>query len=479
MTVPMNLSALYIYISLGILIVSLELHRRSTGKTLDAMTVFNCYYFVLFVLVPINVIFLGAEVVRQRYAYERWGYGDAFTALSLFFSYVFFCLGYWLKSTKSRNPAGSGRGNYYSLRASAHVAKIIFLLGVLLTAIYVFQMGGILEVLRRAGEVRFGELVIEGKYIFYRNFSQFSADAFVLFCAVLVGKKVRNLKITTGDKVFLVCAFVFFVYYALSTAGRRELIYPILLCYLVYSSVGARVKKVAVLAFAVIFVIAGLGAMIVALDPVDNVPALVGIALNSDANWWTLSTLAYDNATQGLADSFIHFVGAQKADLWQFGFLTDIVNLPRDFFPSRLFGFERGLHMYGETTEYFTGNALVDSVSGTEPLGLHGYLLVNFGYGGMFVLFFLLGLFYKWIHTRFKPADPKDAVGWLVYWWIVLAFFVYFREGVLIFVFKAQLTWWVTIALLVHYVAKQRVSLRSSPANDSFGSISTNQVGQT
>lgn len=475
----MNFIAIYIYILLGILIVSLELRRRSTGKALDAMTVFNCYYFVLFVFVPINVICLGADVVRQRYAYETFGHGDEFTALSLFFSYVFFCFGYWVKSTKSRKSDGSRGGNHYSLRTSARVAKIIFLFGVLLTAIYIMQMGGVMEVIYRASEVRFGELVIEGKYIFYRNFSQFSADAFVLFCAVLIGKKVRNIKITAADRVFLVCAFVFFVYYALSTAGRRELIYPILLCYLVYSSVGGRVKKVAVLAFAVIFVIAGLGTMMVALDPVDNGPALVGMALNSDAKWQALSTIAYDNASQGLADSFIHFVGAQKADLWQFGFLTDIVNLPRDFFPSRLFGFERSLHMYGETTEYFTGNALQEGVSGTEPLGLPGYLLVNFGYGGMFALFFFLGLFYKWLHTRFKPVNPKDAVGWLVYWWVVLAFFVYFREGVLIFVLKAQLTWWVTIALLVHYSAKQRASLRSSSAIDSFGSISTNQVGQT
>ena len=101
---------------------------------------------------------------------------------------------------------------------------------------------------------------------------------------------------------------------------------------------------------------------------------------------------------------------------------------------------------------------------GGEPLGLHGYLLVNFGYVGMFVLFFLLGLFYKWLHDRLKPAEPKDAVGWLVYWWFVLGFFVYFRDGVLIFVLKEQLTWWVTIALLVHYRAKQPARLRSMSA---------------
>ena len=474
----MNQFTIHTYILLGILILSLEVHRRSSGKALDAMTVFNCYYFVLFVLVPINVICLGVDVVRQRYAYERWGYGDEFTALSLFFSYVFFCLGYWLNSTKSRTISGSRGGNYYSLKASAHVAKIIFLLGVLLTAIYVIQMGGVMEVIYKALEVRAGEFAIESKYIFYRQFSQFSADAFVLSCAVLIGKKVRKIKITSTDRLFVVAALVFFVYYALSTAGRRTFIYPIILCYLVYVSVEGRVKKLAVAAFLVIFIIAGLGSMIGAIDPVANAPALVELARNSDANRRTLVEIAYGNATQGLADPFIHFVGTQKATLWQFGFLTDVINLPGDFFPSRLFGFERSRHMYGETTEYFVGQALEEGISGEEPLGLHGYLLVNFGYGGMFALFFFLGFFYKWIHIRFKPAEPKDAVGWLVYWWLVLGFFVYFRDGVLILVLKQQLTWWVTIALLVHYHAKQRASLRSSSAIESFGSTGANQVNQ-
>jgi hypothetical protein len=433
------------------------------------MTAFNCSYFVLYVFVPINVICLGEEVVRQQYAYERFGYGDEFTALSLFFSYVLFCFGYWVKSDKSRKSAVSDGGNSYSLLASARVAKIIFLFGVLTMVIYVIQIGGVFEAISKASEVRSGELVIESKFIFYRQFSQFSADAFVLLFAVIIGKKVRKANITARDKVFLFCAFVFFVYYALSTGGRRTFIYPIILCYLVYSSVGGRVKKVAVLAFALIFVFAGLGSMIGAMDPVENAPALVELVRNNDANWPALFAIAYDNAAQGLGDSFIHFVGAQKAALWQFGFLTDIAELPRDFLPSQLFGFERGRGMYGGVTEFFLGHELEEGLSGIEPLGLHGYLLVNFGYVGMFALFFFLGQFYKWIHIRFKPAEPKDAVGWLVYWWVVLAFFIYFRDGVLGMVLKTQLTWWVTIALLVHFQAKQPASLRSISAIHSIG----------
>src|ERR1700730_11396703 len=179
-----------IYILLGVLIAALEFRRHSSGKPIDAMTVFNCYYFVLFVFVPINVTWLGVDVVRQPYAYETYGHGDASTALSLLFSYVLFCLGYWAKASNGSASAVRGRRDYFPLGDSAYVAKIIFALGVLLTVIYIIQMGGIMEVIYRANEVRAGELVIESKYIGYRHFSQLSADAFVLFCAVLIGKKV-------------------------------------------------------------------------------------------------------------------------------------------------------------------------------------------------------------------------------------------------------------------------------------------------
>jgi hypothetical protein len=471
----MNLLALYIYIILGILIASLELRRRFNGKALDAMTVFNCYYFVLFVFVPVNVMSFGEDVIRQKYAYATYGSGDTSTALSILFCYALFYLGYSLKSPKRQFAIAGGR-NYFSLADSAHIARIIFFIGALLMAVYAIQIGGITAAVSTAAEVRSGEIRLEGKYVFYRYFCQFSADAFVLFFAVVIGKSLRKIKITSRDKVFLLCALLFFVYYALSTGGRRPFIYPVILCYLVYSSVKGLSAKATVAVLLVVCILAGLGTMFVFLSSTDNWSVLA-MAPNADTGWRVLAEVIYDNATQGLGDSYIHFVGAQKASLWQFGFLTDIVNLPRDFFPSRLFGFERGLHMYGETTEFFLGYPIVDNVGGGEPLGLHGYLLVNFGYAGMFASFFLLGLFYKWIHSRCKPADPKDAVGWLVYWWVVLAFFIYFREGALIFVLKEP--WWVTIVLLVYFRAKRRASLKSSYASDGFGSISTNQVKQT
>jgi len=472
---------LSIYIFLSLLIAGLEVRRRLRGMPIDAMTAFNCYYLVLYALVPINVLCFGEDVVRAKYAYETFGVGDAYTALSLMLSYVLFSLGYSRKSSnRSKSTVRAGR-DCYPLASSAYVARVIFVVGVLLTVIYVVQIGGISAVIAMASQVRSGEYQIQSKYIFYRNFSQFSADAFVLLFAVLIGKKIRGLAITGRDKLFLLFTFVFFVYYAASTGGRRPFIYPVIVCYLVALSVGMRVKKWAVIALAVIFVFAGLGSLISVIGSAGSLPGLVELTtIDENASWPALLTLAWDNTSQGLSDTYMSYVASQKASLWQFGFLTDVSDLPRELLPSQILGFTRGRNdMLGRTSEYMLGHPLDEDVTGEVPLGLHGYLLVNFGYVGMFVLFFLLGRFYKWIDGRLKPVEPNDPVGWLVYWWVALVFFVYFREAILTFVIKMQITWWLTILLLGYFRSKQAAGLEPTAAIKGLGGFGADQVSQT
>lgn len=444
---------LVIYICLGISIVSIEVRRYLKRQPIDALGFFNVVYFVLFVLVPINVVFCGEDVVRQKYAFETYGSGDVSTAVSVALSYLLFYLGYAAGSLRRQRQSPSQNRSrpriVFPVEGSNHVAKLIFWIGVCLTFLYVMQVGGIWQVISSASDIRSGETPIESKYIFYRQFSGFSADAFVLAFAVLLKRRLDKTRITAGDKIFLCCAFVFFVYYALSTGGRRPFIYAIMLCLLLLSSTGVKARKIVAAAAVAVFLLAGLGAFVGPVVASGDSAAIFDVLDLDRGDWQTLGKITYDTASQGLADSYIHFVAAQKASLWQFGFLKDIANLPTDFFPSRVFGFVRTRNFLGETSEFILGHPLEEEMSGEEPLGLHGYLLVNFGYTGMFGIFLILGALYRWIHDRAKPTDDKDPVGWLIYWWLVLGFFVYFREGILLFVIKLQLTWWITAWLLV------------------------------
>ena len=105
--------------------------------------------------------------------------------------------------------------------------------------------------------------------------------------------------------------------------------------------------------------------------------------------------------------------------------------------------------MYGETTAFINGRPLGEGLSGEETLGLHGYILVNFGYFGMFIIFFVLGYLYHKVHYKFCPINSGDAVSWLIYWWAIIGCFTLFREGSVILVIKGHMVWWLSIFMLI------------------------------
>ena len=117
--------------------------------------------------------------------------------------------------------------------------------------------------------------------------------------------------------------------------------------------------------------------------------------------------------------------------------------------------------MFGETSRFLLGEELTENLSGEEPPGFHGYLLVNFGYFGMFLLFFLLGVAYRLLHNIFKPAVRTDAIAWLIYWWVFFGFLVLFREGVLALALKQHLSWWLAMGLLI-LTRRRQVELKGA-----------------
>lgn len=406
------------------------------------MTFFNFYYFVFFAFVPINVILFGEAVVRQKYAYQAFGYGDEYTALCLLFSYVLFLMGYMA------NPSiGNGfalkmqRGETYSLEKAARIAFAFFLIGLIAMSYNVVQVGGLLEVVREAPNIRSGEFDFESRFVFIRQFLAFLSSAFILFLAVCLGKKISQSRVTALDKAAMVLMGLLFLYYVLGSAGRREFIYPVILYYLVSSSSGRSFGLKATLLVIFVLIVGNATASLA----MSGFIGLDEIIRYKDE----VFEIAYLNTVQGLADSFIHFAGMQHADLWQFGFLTDIAELPLQLIPSKVFGFDRGRGMFGETSQFLLGEGLADNLSGEEPTGFHGYLLVNFGYFGMFVLFFLSGSAYRLLHNVFRPAERKDTIAWLIYWWIFVGFLALFREGVLALALKQYASWWFATGLLL------------------------------
>jgi hypothetical protein len=71
-------------------------------------------------------------------------------------------------------------------------------------------------------------------------------------------------------------------------------------------------------------------------------------------------------------------------------------------------------------------------------LGLHGYLLVNFSYLGMFLIFCLMGICHRLLNTMLRPDRGGSALSRLIFIWVIVGALEFLGEDVLVLVLK---TW--------------------------------------
>ena len=429
-----------LYLALGVLIVAVEIQRTRVRRPFNALSLFSGAYFLFFVFVPLNVLVLGEAAVRQKYAYQTWSHGDIWTALALMLSYVVFVLGY---HRRGKNEPGVGVGvGPHAIRTVLWLIGGFFLLGIMALAYHVGLMGGVIETLQFAPGSRTGEFRLEGQALFVRQFAYFLATAFMLGWAIYVDTDTTGRAQPPWRHLMLVLLGLVFVYFALSTYGRREFLYPMIICLMIWALAGQRrlwgglgwLLALSALWFVVYSV----------MIPATVQPATVQPA--TDFLWD-----AYLRTIQGLGDSFMHFVAAEHAALWQFGFLSDLWEMPAQFLPSQVLGFERSRGLLGETSEFILGRPLEPGLSGEEPLGLHGYLLVNFSYLGMFLFFYLGGMGYRVLDAALRPAKGGSAISWLIFMWAIVGALEFLREGVLILVLKPRFSWWLAIGILLWF----------------------------
>lgn len=440
------------YICLGLLIASVEVHRIRSGKGIDALLFFNGAYFVFFVFVPLNILAFGELAVRQKYAYQTWSHGDFWTALSLVLAYVAFVAGYRRRRCKVSTSRASEPLEYSGYARWLGIAFLV--IGLLGLAYHANVVGGVVNALYLAPQVRAGEAGHNGNFLFIRQFAAFCATAFTLYW---VSSLDASTSVQDGNSCRTIISYTLlamlgavFVYYALTTYGRREFLYPVLTCLVVWALSGSRRRWRSLL------LLFGLSILWAACY-YFFIPA-AQLSMAGSTQQITISDLApnlYFQTVQGLGDTFMHYVAAQHATLWQFGFLADLWEIPAQLVPSQILGFERSRGMFGETSEFILGRPLEPGLSGEEPLGLHGYLLVNFSYPGMFLIFYMAGKGYRLLDDCLRPAKDGVAMRWLLFTWAVLGALTYLREGVFILLLKQHISWWLAGGLLVWFARRK------------------------
>lgn len=446
-----------LYLSLGALIAAVEVHRLRARQPFDALTLFNGAYFLFFVFHPLNVLVLGEAAVRQKYAYQTWSHGDHWTALLLILSYVLFVYGYYRRARHATCLVADTGGGGQANRAARWLIAGFLGIGGLALGYHVSLAGGVTEAIAFAPKIRTGEHPLEGNALFVRQFASFLATAFMLVWAVYIDTHQKNTQAPSRvapawQGGLLLIAGLAFVYFALTTYGRREFFYPMFVCLVIWLLAGRHRLW------------GGLGWLLVLAILWFGVRSLTILEAVQSATVQS-ATFFYDGyfgIVQGLGDSFMHFVAARHAELWQFGFLADIWEIPLQLLPSQVLGFERPRGMLGETSTFILGKPLGHGLTGEEPLGLHGYLLVNFSWAGMLLIFYLAGIGYRALDAALRPPKGGSALGWLMFLWATIGALEFLREGVLVLVLKPRISWWLALGILLWFGYRHAVR-RASP----------------
>ena len=448
------------YIVFG-LVVLLFLWNAIRTKQEGGIILFHLLNGAFFAAYPVSLLLLGKIATRQVYVFDRFGAGTALTLVSLASCYFLFLVGYYYSSNLSQ-PSNSpdNLNDSYINKIILYVGLIYLLIGLIGYLYQIVQLGGLQEALAKAACVRTSICGLDGKFVFLRQLNPFFGTGFVLlwcwYCAQ-TDKTQRGIITQTLGLVILTAVYA---YLSALTNGRRDFYYPIFMCFaalLLSRRLGKLLDARVVLGMICIF----LAILIWWLLARKGSSAYVQVVQNVqqaecafDSPVIRYFCFASINTIQGFGDTFMHYVAMQNTELWQFGFLRDIRELPLQFVPSRLFGFERGKGVLADTSEFILGYRLSETTTGEEPPGLHGYLISNFGYIGLIFWFFIFGVIFKKISSRFRPVSSENPVKWTPYVFVLMLALELLRDGFMAFILKSRASW--ILFILVWWIFLKR-----------------------
>jgi len=217
-----------IYLLLGLLIIYIELTRKRFF-VIDHIMLFHFFYFLVYVLTPVALMFYGTDILSKDLQLGKFYFNkNPFTAIIVFVAYLFFLLGFNLRS------AGTAVSNFsLQLRISekSWINMILFAYFILFAAlfIYIHGEGGLVKTIQNSELYRAG--VIFAKYGFLKRF--FPLNTILLFYTyykVFLEKKNEKQQIY---KLFFLLSTVLFVLFVALNNSRGFILAHVLGLYVI------------------------------------------------------------------------------------------------------------------------------------------------------------------------------------------------------------------------------------------------------
>ncbi|RUM63937.1 MAG: hypothetical protein DSZ05_08105 [Sulfurospirillum sp.] len=217
-----------IYLLLGLLIIYVELTRKRTFL-IDHIMIFHFFYFLVYVLTPIMLYFYGTDILNKDLQLGKFYFGkNPFTSIVVFLAYLFFLLGFSMRSAGERI-------SHFSISLKISEKKLIHLIFfayfILFLALIIFVQGegGLIKTIQNSELYRSG--VIFAKYGFLKRF--FPLNTILLFYTyykIFLEKESRYLQ---TYKLFFTLSLILFTLFVALNNSRGFILAHILGLYVI------------------------------------------------------------------------------------------------------------------------------------------------------------------------------------------------------------------------------------------------------
>ncbi len=409
-----------LYFLLGLLIIGFEISRKKYF-IIDHITLFNFFFFLVYVFTPIALILNGTHLIADDMPYGHEYYGkNPFTSSIVFSAYLFFLLGYSLimnQKQKYRLIFQTGFNANFTIKLLPFLYLFLFVI----MYVYTNEFGGLKETIEQAKAYR-SSAIAAHTYAFVQHF--FPLNTILLYYLYFKVFLQKDQNYRAFMIVFLLFSILFSLLVMAIYASRGYVIFEIAGLYIITAMYHKNYFfKYLVPALFVAFLVIKFG------HPLSNsISDLVKYGFDAFWNGFIGRIELLEQDKTSIISNFTHPIVSLEASLArsgvdiEFRYFVDIFYAFFALLPNELLGIKDPENLMEVNTQVLLGMKAEQILP-----GILGFFSYSLNVIGVFIGSFFYGLFGGYLYKIFISfyQESKTALIYIYFISLTFGYFVF------------------------------------------------------